>query len=177
LAGQRFAEADVAGRAKCRAIPGRRLPTNSTAPDHLRLCRECGSRLPKGKRVFSSPESAAANDREVHAPKFAVSGMKVLARLRLEGKDPSHGGEVGRKRGASNARRAEERLKWKELGLDVEQEKERFKRDILPRLQGVPLSRIMVATGFSRRYASMSRRGLFTPHPVHYDALATLVGN
>jgi len=39
------------------------------------------------------------------------------------------------------------------------------------------LSRIMKATGFSRRYASMARRGLFTPHPVHYDALATLVGS
>jgi hypothetical protein len=96
--------------------------------------------------------------------------------MRLEGRDPSHGGEVGRKRGASNARRAQERSKWKDLGLDVDQEKERFKRDILPRLQDVPLSRIMKATGFSRRYASMARRGLYTPHPVHYDALATLVG-
>jgi hypothetical protein len=103
--------------------------------------------------------------------------MKVLARLRLDGKDPSHGGEVGRKRGASNARRAHERSKWKDLGLDVDQEKERFKRDILPRLQDVPLSRIMKATGFSRRYASLARRGLYTPHPVHHDALADLVGS
>jgi hypothetical protein len=113
----------------------------------------------------------------VDAPKFAKSGVQVLARLRGEGRDPSHGGEVGRKRGASNVRRAHERSKWKELGLDVNQEKERFKRDILPRLQGVPLSRIMKATGFSRRYASLARRGLYTPHPVHYDALATLVGS
>jgi len=97
--------------------------------------------------------------------------------LRAEGADPSHGGEVGRKRGASNARRASERVAWKELGLDIDQEKPRFKRDILPRLQDVPLSRIMKATGFSRRYASLARRGLYTPHPVHYDALATLVGS
>ncbi|MCX6071369.1 MAG: hypothetical protein NTU91_11010 [Chloroflexi bacterium] len=102
--------------------------------------------------------------------------MARLSKLRAEGADPSHGGEVGRKRGASNARRAHERSKWKELGLDVDQEKERFKRDILPRLQDVPLSRIMKATGFSRRYASLARRGLYTPHPVHYDALVTLVG-
>ena len=113
----------------------------------------------------------------MHAPKFAKAGVQELARLRLEGRDPSHGGEVGRKRGASNARRAHERSRWKELGLDVDQEKERFKRDILPQLQGVPLSRIVKATGFSRRYASLARRGLYTPHPVHYDALADLVGS
>jgi hypothetical protein len=103
--------------------------------------------------------------------------MKVLARLRLEGRDPSHGGEVGKKRGASNAHRARERSQWKELGLDVEQEKERFKRDLLPLLQGLPLSHIMKATGFSRRYASLIRRGLYTPHPVHYDALADLLAS
>jgi hypothetical protein len=102
--------------------------------------------------------------------------MAKLGKLRAEGADPSHGGEVGRKRGASNARRAHERANWKDLGLDVDQEKERFKRDLLPLLQGIPLSRIMKATGFSRRYASLARRGLYTPHPVHYDALATLVG-
>jgi CRISPR-associated endonuclease Cas1 len=163
------------GRAKYRTNPRRDLSTKSPAPDTLRLCRECGSRLPKGRRIFCSPECSAAYDRDVHAPKFAASGMKVLARLRLDGSDPSHGGEVGRKRGASNARRAQERSTWKELGLDVDQEKERFKRDILPRLQDVPLSRIMKATGFSRRYASLARRGLYTPHPVHYEALAMIV--
>lgn len=66
-------------------------------------------------------------------------------------------------------------MKWKELGLDVGQEEERFKRDILPGLPGIPLSRIMEATGFSRRYASLVRRGLYTPHPVHYGALRGLV--
>jgi hypothetical protein len=103
--------------------------------------------------------------------------MQKLARLRSEGRDPSHGGEVGRKRGASNARRGQERSKWKELGLDADREKARFKRDILPLLQGIPLSHIMKATGFSRRYASMARRGLYTPHPAHYDALADLAGS
>jgi hypothetical protein len=34
----------------------------------------------------------------------------------------------------------------------------------------------MKATGFSRRYASLARWGLYTPHPVHYDALAKLAG-
>ncbi|MCX6072626.1 MAG: hypothetical protein NTU91_17530, partial [Chloroflexi bacterium] len=62
--------------------------------------------------------------------------MAKLSKLRAEGADPSHSGVIGRKRGASNARRAQERAKWMGLGLDVDQEKERFKRDILPLLQG-----------------------------------------
>ena len=65
-------------------------------------------------------------------------------------------------------------MKWQGLGLDVDLEKARFKRDILPRLQDVPLSRIMKVTGFSRRYASLVRRGLCTPHPAHYDSLGKL---
>jgi hypothetical protein len=68
-------------------------------------------------------------------------------------------------------------MTWNDFGLDVALEKERFRRDILPGLQGIPLSRIMEAMGFSRRFASLARRGLYTPHPVHYDALATLVGS
>jgi len=141
-----------------------------------RACSECGKPIRSGTRRFCSERCYQAYKTEVGMPRFAKAGMARLSKLRAEGADPSHGGEVGRKRGASNARRARERSIWKALGLDVNQEKERFKRDILPRIQDVPLSRIMKATGFSRRYASLARRGLYTPHPVHYDALATLVG-
>jgi len=74
-----------------------------------------------------------------------------------------------------SARRAQERSAWKELGLDVDQVKERFKQDILPRLQDMPLSHIMIATGVSRRYALLTRQGSYTPHPVHYPALEELV--
>jgi len=34
---------------------------------------------------------------------------------------------------------------------------------------------IVKAAGFSRHYASLVRRGLHVPHPVHYEALAYLV--
>ena len=35
---------------------------------------------------------------------------------------------------------------------------------------------IVRATGFSPRYASLVRRGLYVPHPVHHEALARLLG-
>jgi hypothetical protein len=49
-----------------------------------------------------------------------------------------------------------------------------FKRDILPGLQGVPLRRIMEATGLSKRFASQIRRGLAVPHRRHWQALEKL---
>jgi len=46
-----------------------------------------------------------------------------------------------------------------------------FERDILPLIQGVPLSRLRRATGLSLRYVSLIRRGERTPHPRHWQAL------
>ena len=47
-----------------------------------------------------------------------------------------------------------------------------FSREILPRIQGVPLSRLVHATGLSLRYCSLIRRGEKVPHPRHWNALA-----
>jgi hypothetical protein len=46
-----------------------------------------------------------------------------------------------------------------------------FEREILPALQGVPLSQLQRATGLSLRYVSLIRRGERTPHPKHWHAL------
>ena len=89
----------------------------------------------------------------------------------------SHGGDAAKKRGQSNARRARERQEWerKNDGVDVEAEKQRFASEILPRLKDVPVRRIVKTTGLSIRYASMIRRGLYTPHPMHYQKLEELI--
>jgi hypothetical protein len=75
----------------------------------------------------------------------------------------------------SNARRAAERAEWEKHGLDLEEEKEGFVRDILPRLRDFSIMEIVKATGFSPRYASLVKRGLYVPHPVHYEGLSSLV--
>lgn len=106
---------------------------------------------------------------------FATSGPAALAKLRSEGNDPSHGGDVGKKRGKSNAKRAAERAGWEAKHGDGAAERERFSSEILPRLAGAPLSRIVESTGLSPRYASLIRRGLYTTHPLRYDVLRELV--
>ena len=89
--------------------------------------------------------------------------------------DPSHGGEAARRRGASNAARAKQRAEWEELGLDLGAEKARFAREIQPLLRQVSIRRIVEATGFSLYYASLVRRGLYVPHPMHYPDLSALL--
>jgi hypothetical protein len=45
-----------------------------------------------------------------------------------------------------------------------------FRREILPLIQGVPLSRLQQATGLALRYVSLIRGGERTPHPGHWPA-------
>jgi hypothetical protein len=52
-----------------------------------------------------------------------------------------------------------------------------LQRDILPLIQGVPLSRLQRATGLSLRYVSLIRRGERTPHPRHWEALLAAAGD
>ena len=124
---------------------------------------------------YCSEVCYAAFQREVDAPRPKKAGIAKLAMLRTEGKDPAHGGEARKPRSVSNAHRAQQTAAWEQLGLDVEAGREHFKRDILPGLRDVAISRIMKATGFSRRYASLVRHGLYFQHPVHNESLAGML--
>ena len=108
-------------------------------------------------------------------PRFATAGQTALARQREAGNDPAHGGEAKAKRVASKERRARERAEWDAVHGDGQAERERFVREIQPRLVGIPLSRIVEATGFSVRYASLIRSEAYVPHPVHFLALEQLI--
>lgn len=47
---------------------------------------------------------------------------------------------------------------------------------IMPRLAGVTVSIIAKALKVSETYAAKVRKGQFVPHPMHWQALANLVG-
>ena len=89
--------------------------------------------------------------------------------------DSAYEGEATTKRVASKERRARERAEWGAVHGDGQAERERFVREIQPRLAGIPLSRTVEATGFSVRYASLIRSGEYVPHPVHYCNLVRLI--
>jgi hypothetical protein len=46
-----------------------------------------------------------------------------------------------------------------------------------PLLANPPIAKIIKATGFSPRYASLVRKGEYMPHPVHYSTFARLAGS
>jgi hypothetical protein len=50
-----------------------------------------------------------------------------------------------------------------------------FEKEIGPKLKTVSLLETMQATGLSRTYCGMIRRGVRIPHPRHWEALRELV--
>lgn len=136
-------------------------------------CVGCGVVLPRGKRRYCDdclPERYG----EVLSS-FTAAGPAALAGRRTEGRDPSHGGEAARRRGQSIAHRNQEWVAWE--AVHGKPDPERFQQNILPGLVGVPLSRMMQATGLSLRYCSLIRRGAYVPNGRHWDALRALASD
>jgi CRISPR-associated protein Cas1 len=143
---------------------------------HLSSCRECGIAIQSPKR-FCSPECLSRFNEEVQLPKFTKAGPAALRNLRSKNIDPAHGGTAGKKRSETNRYRFVERRAWDDAHSQAEgkNEREQFKRDILPALALIPIRQISKATGLSLRYASLIRKGACIPSPVHYPALRKLV--
>lgn len=104
---------------------------------------------------------------------WVAVGASTLIQLRAEGCDPAHSGEAGRKRGTRNAAHAGAVALW-DREHDEPAKPNAFARDILPRLQGVPLRLMAEATGLSLGYCLFVRRGLKLPHRRHWATLAQL---
>ena len=139
-------------------------------------CPECGKLFQDRTRVFCSVGCWQLHNVSKIIPQLSQKGLAKLAELRSEGRDPAHGGIAGQKRGSLNARRSKERLAWEKRHpeLNVENEKQRFQSEILPVISKISIAQIMEITGLSRRYASLIRRGIRTPHPIHYKSLENL---
>ena len=157
----------------------RSTPRISTTAVIGSTCPECGKMFHDPGREFCSSKCWDKFNMEHHLPQTAEAGLATLARMRAEGKDPAHGGDAARRRGASNSQRARERAEWERRhgDIDLDAAKEQFRQKTLPKLAGFTLGDIVKVTGLSKRYASLIRRGVVIPHPMHFDALDRLVGN
>jgi len=113
-----------------------------------------------------------------HASNMGGTGLLLAAARRqkkVEGADPTHGATAATRRAQANIARKRQAREWDERhGKLVDLSA--FQRDILPLIQGVPLSRLQRTTGLSLRYVSLIRRGERTPHPRHWEALAEAAG-
>ncbi len=136
-------------------------------------CRMCGVILDATNRSYC--DDCLPERRRNHvAESFQKAGPAALRRLIAEGRDPSHGGRAGKRRGTSIAKRNRESAEW-DRSHPGRPDPEQFRRDILPELEGVPLQKIRDATGLSLYYCSLIRRGLYVPNARHWDKFAQLV--
>ena len=71
--------------------------------------------------------------------------------------------------------RRQEELEWDAAHPQVHVDEAVYARDILPRLQDLPLSQISAGIGLSQQYCSLIRRGLKVPHPRHLHKFEALI--
>jgi CRISPR-associated endonuclease Cas1 len=162
-----------AGRTRRRPIAS---PTTSAAmgspPKPKPACRRCGGDVPSRTRVYCD-ECLPHYQREQYAHAFHGSGLSAIRDRMDSGMDPTHGGTARERRAMRNVQRKRENKEW-EMTYGKVTDMSLFTRDILPRIQGIPLSRLMGATGLSLRYVSQIRRGERVPHPRHWGALRAM---
>lgn len=78
------------------------------------------------------------------------------------------------RKAAASVRVQKELAEWRQRGTRSSEAE--YRRDILPRLSGLPLATIAQATGLSLAYCSRIRRGVVRPHPRHWAVLSRLGG-
>jgi hypothetical protein len=139
-------------QANRRADPSRRRhqPNQSSAtarpPKPERRCKRCGGQLPHRDRVYC--DDCLPHYQQERYQAFLAAGRAHKKTLKAIGDDPSHSGPACRS----------------------------GSREILPRLQEIPLYTLALATGLSHVYLSQIRRGRKTPHPRHWAKLAMAAG-
>lgn len=132
-------------------------------------CRRCGVRLTSHDRRYC--DECLPEQRAEGIAVFSAAGPAALAARRTAGDDPAHTPDANRKKGERNASHRAEVERWEQEHRGPT-DGGGFARDVLPRLQGMPLSALTQATGLSLRYCSLIRRGERVPHPRHWESLA-----
>lgn len=159
-----------AGRDGLRRITNRRVAADSVVLQAT--CRMCGILLADGKRRYCDvclPEHEAEK-----LAALKTSGPDALARMRMAGQDPTKTNEAIQRQSEQMSERRRAAREWEgthEAGRDPGV----FARDILPKIQDMPLSMLMVATGLSKRQCSRIRQGLSLPHVRHWQSLYGLI--
>jgi CRISPR-associated endonuclease Cas1 len=136
-----------------------------------RRCRDCGVVLQSGQRTYC--DECVPGIRIEEFDRARTKATATLAQARAEGRDPAHGGTAATKRAQTLARRTWEADAW-ETKTSSRPDPDTFVREIFPGLKTVSVRSMAEATGLTRGYCSMIRRGLYVPHARHWAALQAL---
>jgi CRISPR-associated endonuclease Cas1 len=135
-------------------------------------CRVCGVVLVDPTRAWCDeclPKARTEKDRA----NIALA-LRAKSDLRAAGNDPSHGGEVARKRGAAHREQLRLNAEWEASNVPT-MTAEEYRDRVLPGLASVSVRAIAAALGVSHGYAARVRKGETVPHPRHWSALRRFV--
>jgi hypothetical protein len=136
-------------------------------------CCSCGAKLTVRKRLFCDqclPDRREEAQRAVIAG-FRAAGPAKIAAMRATGHDPTTTREAQRRRASTASKQRQAIAAWRDDGsLD----RVDLRRDILPKLQGLPVRVIAEAMGCSGSHGSKARCGRLVPHKRQWKALANI---
>ena len=101
-------------------------------------------------------------------PRVAAAGHATLRRLRLEGRDPTHSAAASKRRSETVAARHAEGRAWSRTPVQIAEDRETFRTQILPRVQTLSVAELARRTGLSKAQCSLVRAGRRTLHPRHW---------
>ncbi len=114
--------------------------------------------------------------REEIIANFSEAGINQLKQLRKKGITPAHGGTAAEKRGITQSARIAARKEWEKANPGrLEEEKQRFLREIHPLLQDFTVTQLAKVCHCSLRYASKIKNNKQVPHPAFYEKLITAI--
>jgi CRISPR-associated endonuclease Cas1 len=137
-------------------------------------CARCGRPVEKRRRRHC--EACMPQARREHGLRAIERAREVLRLQTLAGNDPRADAETNRKRGEAIVEQRRRSREWKrENPNGAGRDRAWFLREVMPKLDDVPLSAIASVTGLSLAACSRYRAGARVPHPRHWDALLAIV--
>jgi hypothetical protein len=140
-------------------------PKSMSPPKLAAACLSCGGTVPAPDRLYCN--NCLPEVRAEQQAAFVASGPEVLAARRADGCDPAHGGETARKRGSQVRTRADELRQWEHM--NEQPDSRLFIETVLPCIESVSVTKLTQATGLSRRYCWLVRKGERVPHARHWE--------
>ncbi len=149
-------------RSKSRRVPGSGavLPT----------CRTCGTQLYDRRRQLCT--ACWPVTRNAHAQLRTAASHTARATAIAEGRDPTQTATARTKRRDSLLAAKAAEAAWVSNGATCPVTERQLHDVVLPALREVSLTDMQRATGLANSSCSRIRRGLMTPHPRHWEALA-----
>lgn len=149
----------------------RALPTLRPVEERLPLmprCRSCGRELRQYRQ--KDCEECAVIRRDASIPSLVRAAEAARAARRVLGTDGSNSEVATSRRAHTNALRHAEARTWRRSRAQMAEDRETFRKDVLPRIQKLEVAGLARLTGLSKAQCSLVRRGLRTLHPRHWAA-------